>query len=189
MGVYTEVSDEDLNTFIAQYPLGAVLSCKGIAEGVENSNYLLVTETGPYILTLYEKRTRRGRSAVLPGADGAFWRPRVSAVLSPFTAMTAMPCGSCAGGRRAGDFLSGMWPPADRTLPLRLGEAMGTLRTAGADFSMKRPNDLSVSGWRPLFDACAGRAHEVRPGAGGSAGVNWIRWGPVARRRHAAPEA
>src|SRR3954452_14493322 len=59
MAVYTEVSDEDLNTFIAQYPLGAVLSCKGIAEGVENSNYLLVTETGPYILTLYEKRVRR----------------------------------------------------------------------------------------------------------------------------------
>jgi len=47
MAVYTEVSDEDLTTFIAQYPLGGVLSCKGIAEGVENSNYLLVTETGP----------------------------------------------------------------------------------------------------------------------------------------------
>ena len=57
MAVYTEVSDEDLTAFIAQYPLGGVLSCKGIAEGVENSNYLLVTETGPFILTLYEKRT------------------------------------------------------------------------------------------------------------------------------------
>ena len=59
MAVYTEVSDEDLNTFIAQYALGGVLSCKGIAEGVENSNYLLVTETGPYILT----STRSGRGA------------------------------------------------------------------------------------------------------------------------------
>src|SRR5688572_19831641 len=56
MAVYTEVSDDDLDTFIAQYALGAVLSCKGIAEGVENSNYLLVTEGGTFILTLYEKR-------------------------------------------------------------------------------------------------------------------------------------
>ena len=59
MAVYTEVTDDELNAFIAQYDLGAVLSCKGIAEGVENSNFLLVTERGPYILTLYEKRTRR----------------------------------------------------------------------------------------------------------------------------------
>ena len=56
MAVYTEVSDEDLDAFLAQYPLGGVVSCKGIAEGVENSIFLIVTERGPYILTLYEKR-------------------------------------------------------------------------------------------------------------------------------------
>jgi homoserine kinase type II len=60
MAVYTEVSDDALRVFIADYDLGAVLSCKGIAEGVENSNYLIVTERGPFILTLYEKRVREG---------------------------------------------------------------------------------------------------------------------------------
>ena len=56
MAVYTEVGDEDLASFIASYGLGELLSFKGIAEGVENTNYLVHTSTGTYILTLYEKR-------------------------------------------------------------------------------------------------------------------------------------
>ena len=56
MAVYTDVSDEELESFIRSYDIGAVTSFKGIAEGVENSNFLLRTETGTYILTLYEKR-------------------------------------------------------------------------------------------------------------------------------------
>ena len=60
MAVYTDVPDEELRAFIAEYDLGEVVSCKGIAEGVENSNYLLRTETGTFILTLYEKRVAAG---------------------------------------------------------------------------------------------------------------------------------
>ncbi|MGE5503811.1 MAG: phosphotransferase, partial [Actinomycetota bacterium] len=56
MAVYTEVSDDELEEFVAEYDIGDVVSCKGIAEGVENSNYLLQTEGGTYILTLYERR-------------------------------------------------------------------------------------------------------------------------------------
>src|SRR4051812_6655126 len=56
MAVYTEITDEELATFVAGYAIGDVVGCKGIAEGVENSNYLLQTTTGPYILTLYERR-------------------------------------------------------------------------------------------------------------------------------------
>jgi hypothetical protein len=56
MAVYTEVSDEDLETFVAAYDIGNLLSCKGIAEGVENTNYLMQTNRGQFILTLYEKR-------------------------------------------------------------------------------------------------------------------------------------
>ncbi len=56
MAVYTDVGDEELAAFIGDYDLGEVVSCKGIAEGVENSNYLLRTERGTFILTLYEKR-------------------------------------------------------------------------------------------------------------------------------------
>ncbi len=56
MAVYTEVSDDELEAFVAEYDVGEVQSCKGIAEGVENSNYLLQTDRGNFILTLYEKR-------------------------------------------------------------------------------------------------------------------------------------
>ena len=56
MAVYTEVGDDDLEAFAGEYDLGSILSCKGIAEGVENTNYLIHTSTGSYILTLYEKR-------------------------------------------------------------------------------------------------------------------------------------
>ena len=59
MAVYTEVSDDELATFIANYDIGEVLSLKGIAEGVENTNFLLHTEKGFYILTLYEKRVKQ----------------------------------------------------------------------------------------------------------------------------------
>jgi hypothetical protein len=56
MAVYTEIGDDELREFTALYDIGEVLSCKGIAEGVENSNFLLTTERGNFILTLYEKR-------------------------------------------------------------------------------------------------------------------------------------
>ena len=59
MAVYTDVSDEELEAFIGSYAIGALTSFKGIAEGVENSNYLVHTDGGRYILTLYEKRVRR----------------------------------------------------------------------------------------------------------------------------------
>jgi len=58
VAVYTEVSDEELSAFLDTYDIGTVLSYKGIAEGVENTNYFLHTTKGSYILTLYEKRVR-----------------------------------------------------------------------------------------------------------------------------------
>ncbi len=58
MAVYTQVSDEALAAFLAEYDLGTPLAIKGTAEGVENSNYYLETTTGRYILTLFEKRVK-----------------------------------------------------------------------------------------------------------------------------------
>ncbi|ODA67244.1 Homoserine kinase [Methyloligella halotolerans] len=56
MAVYTDVSDAELQSFLESYGMGRLISFKGIAEGVENSNFLLETEKGRFILTLYEKR-------------------------------------------------------------------------------------------------------------------------------------
>ena len=58
MAVYTGVDPDDLSALVARYDIGTVLSCKGIAEGVENSNFLLETTAGRFILTLYEKRVK-----------------------------------------------------------------------------------------------------------------------------------
>src|ERR1044072_5751530 len=60
MAVYTEVSFEELERLLEQYDIGAPLSFKGIAEGIENSNFYLQTDRGAFILTLYEKRVAEG---------------------------------------------------------------------------------------------------------------------------------
>src|SRR6202051_484872 len=59
MAVYTDVAADELAEFLGHYDIGSLLSYKGIAEGVENSNFLLHTTAGSFILTLYEKRVAR----------------------------------------------------------------------------------------------------------------------------------
>lgn len=165
MAVYTEVTDEELTAFVAQYEIGEPLSCKGIAEGIENSNYLLAAKGGTYILTLYEKR--------VDGADLPFFLG-----LMEHLGARGVPCPTPLKGRDGQmlrslcgrpaaivTFLDGMWPR--RITPehcAHLGEAMAHMHLAGRDFHLGRANALSVDGWRPLLDASAARAEEVRPG-------------------------
>ncbi|MDP6120318.1 MAG: homoserine kinase [Rhodospirillales bacterium] len=165
MAVYTEVSDDDLNAFAAEYDIGEVVSCKGIAEGIENTNYLLGTESTSYILTLYEKRVKE--------QDLPFFL-----ALMEHLAASGIPCPIPVKGRDGVvlrrlsgrpaaiiTFLKGMWPR--RVTPAHcagLGRAMARMHIAGADFALARPNDLSVQSWRPLLEASAPRADEVRGG-------------------------
>ncbi|HKF63610.1 MAG TPA: homoserine kinase [Dongiaceae bacterium] len=165
MAVYTEVPDSELEEFVARYDIGRVASCKGIAEGVENSNYLLHTDRGSYILTLYEKRVK---PADLPFFIGLMEHLAGKGIACP-TPLHQRAGGALGElcGRPAAiiSFLDGMWPrrPTARHCQL-LGEALAKLHVAGADFVLKRPNDLSLQGWRPLFEACRARAQEVQPG-------------------------
>ncbi|WP_431861161.1 homoserine kinase [Azospirillum sp.] len=165
MAVYTEVSDEELSAFAAQYDLGAVLSCKGIAEGVENSNFLLVTETGPYILTLYEKRTRREDLPFFLGLMEHLSEHGVDCPLPVHARDGEALHELCGRPAVIVTFLKGMWPR--RIQPqhcAQLGEALARLHLAGAGFGMTRANALSLAGWQDLFARCAERADEVRPG-------------------------
>lgn len=165
MAVYTEVSAEEIESFAAEYGLGEVLSFKGIAEGVENSNYVLQTEGGSYILTLYEKRVdaadlpfflglmehlaERGISCPVPlhGRDGKALRQLCGRPAALIT------------------FLEGLWPRRIQTFHCAaLGAALARMHLAGADFALRRPNALSVAGWRPLLESCRDRADEVQPG-------------------------
>ena len=165
MAVYTDVSDEAMASFIAQYDLGRVLAFKGIAEGIENSNYLLRTERGTFIVTLYERRVDArdlpfflGLMAHLAGNGIACPTPvhgRDGGALRTL-------CGRPAAVVR---FLDGMAArrPTPRHCAL-LGGAMARMHRAGEGFGMARPNALGVQAWRPLFDPCRARADEVLPG-------------------------
>ena len=165
MAVYTPVTDEDLASFLTGYDIGSLTSFSGIAEGVENSNFLVRTTGGTYILTLYEKRVnpdelpffinlmthlaRRGLSCPQPVAarDGAMLRElngRPAAIVT---------------------FLEGVW--RRRILPAcchALGTAMAELHLAGLDFGMRRENNLSVSAWRPLLESCDMRSEPIYHG-------------------------
>ena len=165
MAVYTEVSNDDLERFVAEYDIGQVRSIKGIAEGVENSNYLLQTESGTFILTIYEKRVK---SEELPFFLG----------LMDHLAAAGIPCPTPIHGQDGEalrelsgkpaaivSFLDGVWPKGRTPAHCAdLGEAVALMHVAGTDFAMRRENDLRVSDWRPLFESCRARAEEVMPG-------------------------
>lgn len=165
MAVYTEVSDEELQEFLRAYDLGELTSCKGIAEGVENSNYLLRTRAGSFILTLYEKRVHAEDLPYFLGLMEHLAAKKVAVPL-PVKARDGKALRSLCGRPAAiVSFLDGLWPR--RVLPWHcqaLGSGLARLHIAGTDFERTRANNLSVDGWRPLFESCAGRADEVEEG-------------------------
>ena len=162
MAVYTDVEDEDLAAFVAGYDIGAVLACKGIAEGVENSNFLLHTEAGYFILTLYEKRVDPNDLPFFLGLMEHLNRAGLGCPL-PVHTREGTILGTLAGRPAAiVTFLEGMWvrrPTADHCR--LLGEALAKMHLAGRDFDMRRPNALSMPSWRPLWRRSAARADEV----------------------------
>ena len=165
MAVYTEVTDEELNAFIGTYEIGRLLSCKGIAEGVENTNYFLHTDNGSYILTLYEKRVREADLPFFLGLMEHLARRGLTCPL-PVRNKKGEALGRLAGRPAAIiTFLEGL--SVRRPTPRHcqaVGEALARLHLAGSDFAMRRPNALSVSGWAPLFAAAEADADKVSPG-------------------------
>ncbi|MBC2858237.1 homoserine kinase [Stappia sp. 28M-7] len=167
MAVYTDVSDEDLAAFVALYDIGDTLALKGIAEGVENSNFLLHTTSGYFILTLYEKRVNP--------ADLPFFlelmrhlAARGISCPQPIAARSGAMLGELAGRPAAIiSFLDGMWVRRPkREHCAELGEALARFHLAGSDFAGQRPNTLSVDSWRPLLGASLDQADTVVPGLG-----------------------
>lgn len=165
MAVYTEIFDEDLDELLNQYNIGQALSCKGIAEGVENSNYLLHTDSGFYILTLYEKRVHKKDLPFFLGlmqhlASGGFMSP------TPIRAKNGEFLQEVADRPAAIiEFLDGR--SVKRASPQHcglLGSALAQLHTAGSDFELSRKNTLSIESWRPLFEGCqSGNPAELTP--------------------------
>ena len=162
MAVYTDVMAEELAGFLAGYDVGELLAYKGIAEGVENSNFLVHTSRGYFILTLYERRVA---ASDLPFFLALMEHLHARGITCP------QPVKNRKGetlGRVAGrpaaiiTFLDGMWirrPSAGHCAAL--GEALAKLHVAGLEFGMRRANALSVAGWRPLYLSCRARAKEL----------------------------
>jgi homoserine kinase type II len=168
MAVYTDVTDEALFAFLADYDLGAVLSFKGIAEGVENSNFLLHCESGFYILTLYEKRVKKQDLPFFIGLMEHLAEKQLSCPL-PVKRRDGQALGELAGRPAAiVTFLDGVSTrKPDPQHCLETGRALAQLHLAGRGFGLKRENALSIDHWRELFAASKPRADEVAPGLAG----------------------
>jgi len=165
MAVYTQVDEEELERFVSGYDLGSVMSFKGIAEGVENTNYLLHTQRGYFILTLYEKRVA---AADLPFFVGLMEHLAARGINCPQPVKNRK--GEALGelaGRPAMivTFLEGVWlrrPNAHHCAAL--GRAMAELHRAGSGFKLHRDNALGLDGWKKLAPVATPRADEIAPG-------------------------
>src|SRR5215468_6827078 len=154
MAVYTDVAADELAEYLSHYDLGELLAYKGIAEGVENSNFLLHTGRGYFILTLYEKRVAAGDLPFFLGLMEHLAARGLNCP-QPVKNREGRVLGELAGRPAAiVTFLDGMW--IRRPSPAHcaaLGTALAELHLAGADFPLRRENALSVAGWRPLYEA------------------------------------
>lgn len=165
MAVYTHVDDDELETLLARYDAGELMSYKGIAEGVENTNYIVHTSKSQFILTLYEKRVDEKD---LPFFLGLMEHLAAGGVTCP----VPMRDGSGAylgvlAGRPAAlvSFLEGFC--VHRPKPehcAQVGAALARFHLAGDGFSLSRANALGVDGWQPLFESFRADAEQIAPG-------------------------
>ena len=165
MAVYTEIPDKELVEYLKQYDIGELHSLKGIAEGVENSNYLLTTDTGPHILTLYEKRVDLADLPFFLGlmqhlSDGGVICPQPVPMRSGenLSTLAGRPSAiiSYLDGNSVRRPLNGHCNQA--------GAALAKMHLVGDDFKLDRANALSVPGWRPLFEMSGEGTDDVAPG-------------------------
>ena len=165
MAVYTDVAEGELETFLLDYPVGRLLSYKGIAEGSENSNFLLHTSGGSYILTLYEKRVETQDLPFFLGLMQHLAGKGISCPL-PIKRGDGKLIGTLASRPAALiSFLEGMWMRRPSVGQCReVGKALAALHIASQDFPMRRENALSIDGWRTLWNASRARADEVEKG-------------------------
>jgi len=164
MAVYTDIGEEELKDWLAAYDVGSLLSYRGIAEGVENSNFLIHTTKGQFILTLYEKRVQR---ADLPFFLHLMRHLATRDIACP-QAVPRYDGGllGCLAGRPAAliTFLEGIW--IRQPTPAHCGElgiTLAKMHCAAQDFSLTRTNSLSLSDWRPLWQQISADAHKMSP--------------------------
>ena len=165
MAVYTQVSAEALEAFLARFDVGGLVSAKGIAEGVENSNYLVETTGGRFILTLYEKRVSADDLpyflALLDHLAGA-GLPVPPAVRDRQGQAIHEVAGRPACLIRFLPGVSLSHPSAAQALAA--GEALGLFHAAVADFPLARANSMGQPTWEPMWRRCGASLDRIAPG-------------------------
>ena len=165
MAVYTDITDAELEALLAGYDLGPPLAFKGIAEGVENSNFLLETTRGRYVLTVYERRVKAGDLPFFLGlmawlAEHGFPSARPVADRGGALLTTAR-------GKPAAivEFMQGLSVRRPTLAHCReAGGGMAWMHLAADGFPMRRPNDLGQAAWRGLFAGLGPAADALKPG-------------------------
>ncbi len=168
MAVYTDITEIDLKQFLSQYDVGELTSYKGIAEGVENTNFLLHTTKDPLILTLYEKRVEKSDLPFFLGLMQHLADRGLNCPL-PLPRNDGALLGELSGRPAALiSFLEGMWLRKPEARHCReVGAALAKMHIAGEGFEIRRPNALSLEGWVSLWQKSADRADEVETGLQG----------------------
>lgn len=166
MAVYTKVSAEEIGQFLTRFDVGTLVSAKGIAEGVENSNYLLETTQGKYILTLYEKR--------VDPADLPFFIALLDHLAAHGCKVPPMIADRegekiqhlCGRSACLITFLPGVSVSHPTEAQARsTGQALGDMHAALADFEAERRNILDHDGWRALAEQCGpAQLDNIAPG-------------------------
>jgi len=167
MAVYTHVSRDELDAFLEGYEVGSVTSFEAIAEGVENSNYRIETDTGRYILTLFEKRVRTEDLPIFLGFM-KFAAAKGLKCARPIPSQAGETLGAlCERPAALIEFLDGASTDNPTTAQARnAGAALAQLHLVGAEFPQSRPNDLGPEGWKALLTATRPRADSVQAGLG-----------------------
>lgn len=170
MAVYTHLASHEIEAMLEAYDLGELTSALGIAEGVENSNYLLVTERGgvetKYILTIFEKRVQKEDLPFYMGLMEHLAGKGLACPL-PIRDRKGEVIQHTPDGKPAVlvSFLTGRSVRQIQNQHVRgLGEMMAQMHLAAKDYSGKRMNSLSLAGWRKLFEKTAERADELHVG-------------------------
>lgn len=162
MAVFTPVTATDLAAFLTRYDIGTATSFKGIAEGVQNSNFLLETTSGRFILTLYEERVDIGAlpwflalTTHLAGMHLPVPRPIVDRAGIALQTLNGRP--ACVI-----EFVPGV-SVTDPTVAQShaIGVALGRLHGAVRDFTAERANNLGQPHWPDMAARCAGRIGEI----------------------------
>lgn len=165
MAVYTDITDAELDAFLAAYDLGTPLAFKGIAEGVENSNFLLETTTGRYILTVYERRMKETELPYF--LDLLAWLAQRG---YPSAAPVANREGKTLGHIRAKPaaivaFLQGLSVRKPSVAHCReAGEGLARLHLAAHGYLGRRANALGQDAWAPMFAGLTRAADDLKPG-------------------------